>query len=349
MTQLISARKAATMGVLPDGRATAWPSELVDLLHDAGSFRQAVPQALGGLDLPARDRLHTYAAVAEGDVACALILTQHDAACELMAGEPEHSDSQSVLRQCATDRMLVSVGISQLTTSRRGNGGPALRARPVTGGFSLDGVMPWVTAARHAACVVTGAVCENKEEILAIVRAETEGLKPQDDFRLMALEKSGTAEMTCEQLFVPAATVIRGPTENVLKRRSPVKSLTVTFVALGIARRMMQEIASSNMPSSFDESIRRARAALNDWEGSLDEWSARLDDPGVEVPKESLRAQGNHLLSQLASTLMIVSKGSGYVSTHVAQELYREAAFFLVWSAPDGVRSNTLERIWNIS
>jgi len=59
-----------------------------------------------------------------------------------------------------------------------------------------------------------------------------------------------------------------------------------------------------------------------------------------------VRVEINDLVSRLALSLMNVLKGSGYVASHPGQRLVREAMFFLVWSAPVSVQTNTLSRIW---
>ena len=323
-----------------------WPQPLIDCMHAGGCFRHAVPDAFGGLGVEAPFRLDTYAAVAEADLSCALILTQHDAACELMASEPGHVIAGEVLKGCAKGDFIVTVGISQLTTSKRGGHGPAMRCRPSEGGFVIDGKMPWVTSANHAEYVVTGAGLDDASELLAIVPLADRTVDVQEAFSLLALGESSTAEVRCVSHFVNADHVLRGPKQNVLKRRSPVKSLTVTYVALGMARSLLHEIEATNIPESLASFVACAREETEALQKTLSGWAKELDDDATEVPKEALRAQANHLISQLATTLMVVSKGSGYVLSHTAQHLYREAAFFLVWSAPDAVRQNTLSRVW---
>src|SRR5262249_26216432 len=70
----------------------------------------------------------------------------------------------------AAGRGFATVGLSQLTTSRR-HGARALRAGEPdgTGVVRVDGVIPWVTAAARADVLVIGAVHDDGRQVLAAV------------------------------------------------------------------------------------------------------------------------------------------------------------------------------------
>ena len=65
-----------------------------------------------------------------------------------------------------------------------------------------------------------------------------------------------------------------------------------------------------------------------------------------EAEGTAIRVAVNELLVRLGASVMVVAKGSGYVRGSRAERLLREAAFFLVWSAPDAVRAGTLGAMW---
>ena len=136
--------------------------------------------------------------------------------------------------------------------------------------------------------------------------------------------------------------------EKVLKIRAPVKPLKVSSVGLGLATALLDELfgLAENLDGA-PELI--ADKIAPDYEAvKLRIFAAadKLNDPAAELPSAEIRADINALLVCLATTLMTLAKGSGYLSSHPAQRLVREAMFFLVWSAPDAVRLGTLERIW---
>ncbi len=116
----------------------------------------------------------------------------------------------------AAGRAFTTVGISQLTTSRR-HGSHALKAVESAPGVShLKGAMPWVTAAERADVIVTGAVLDNGRQLLIAVPADRAGLTVQPSFPLAALQASCTAEVTCDEVPVTASDVLAGPSHEVM-------------------------------------------------------------------------------------------------------------------------------------
>lgn len=325
-----------------------WPAEAVQVLREAGCFANVVPERFGGRQAEPLQRLTLYESVARGSLTCALILTQHDAACELLADCDNEATAGSVLRRCAEGDLLLTVGISQLTTARQ-RGGPAMVAQCTGNGFVLNGFMPWVTSAPHADYVVTGGVIDTDHQILACLPFDAPGLTVEDPFQLMALTASRTARVSCENVPIGESELIRGPSANVLARRAPVKPLTVSFVALGMAGALIDRCAdhADTFPEERDDLRDRAFAQYEQVRKEL-RHAARLReaDNDAHVSSVTLRSCVNDLVIRLAATQMTLAKGSGFVAGKIAQRLLREAMFFLVWSAPTGVQAETIARLW---
>ncbi|MCH7873019.1 MAG: acyl-CoA/acyl-ACP dehydrogenase, partial [Planctomycetes bacterium] len=66
------------------GDGVSWPSDAVKLLGEAGCRRNVVPKEFGGTFASPQQQLETYMAIAWGSLTSALILTQNDAAAELL-------------------------------------------------------------------------------------------------------------------------------------------------------------------------------------------------------------------------------------------------------------------------
>ena len=331
-----------------------WPEETVKLLGEAGCWRNVVATEFGGTAATPHQQLETYQAVAWGSLSAALILTQNDAACELLSVCDNAELPGQLLPRCASGELLMTVGISQLTTSRR-TVGPAMRAEVVGdrpsgsgGGFRISGVMPWVTSGPHADYIVTGAVLPDGMQILAAVPTDAKGLTVGDPMRLLALSSSYTCEVRCKDVYVEAGQLMRGPAERVLAIRAPVKPLSVSAVGLGAAERLLDEVRAlsktvDQVPEMLAEKIVPRFESIR---RRLDDAADMLSDPSKELPAMDIRVAVNDLVVRLASTLMTLSKGSGYLLSHQTQRLAREAMFFLVWSAPPHVQTGTLEHLW---
>lgn len=324
----------------------AWPAEGLELLSEAGCWRNVIPSAFGGDQVAPTRQLETYEAVASGSLSLALILTQHDGACELLAECDNRLLAERILPGCARGEILTTVGISQLTTSRR-TGGPAMRAEAVDGGYRVSGLMPWVTSAAKARYIVTGAVLPDDQQILVCAATDSQALSVEPPMQLMGLTSTWTTEVRCEGLFVPSELIMRGPTERALAIRAPAKPLTVSAVGIGPAGAMLEEIRkkaaslpdASQMIEQMEETYQRTRQRLYDA-------ADVLHDPTAEIPSMEIRVAVNDLVVRLAVSLMTLAKGSGYLTLSPVQRLVREAMFFLVWSAPPAVQVGTLQRFW---
>lgn len=327
----------------------AWADDGVRLLGEAGCWRAVVPKRFGGDALGVIDQMRVYETVATGSVSLALVLTQHDRACELVAMSGNEPLAEALLPRVVTGDLLATVGISQLTTSKRGKG-PPMRAEQTADGFALTGLMPWVTSAAKANVIVTGAVLPDVQQILACIPTESAGVEIGEPMRLMALERSWTSEVRCDGAPVTARELLRGPADQVLAARAPVKSFVVTSVGIGLAGALhaaIQETAA-RQPAVLEPVAAAVSKRYHDARDRLFAAGDRAAAAEVDTAETTaIRADINDLLHRLAATALTLAKGSGFVAGHPTQRLVREAMFFLVWSAPDTIRTETLQRLWS--
>lgn len=326
----------------------AWPDSVFPALADAGCWRAVIPRRYGGDALGVVEQMALYERVAAGSLSVALILTQHDRACELIAAGTNPKLAESLLPRASRGEMLATVGISQLTTSTRGPG-PAMRAIAKEGGFLLDGLMPWVTSAKHADVIVTGAVLPDGLQVVAAIPAGAGGMHVDEPMHLMALQRSWTSAVRCRATLVSPDHVLRGPMPDALGERAPVKSFVVTSVGIGVAGTLLDGIRAEHERSpdvaapvlnALTAAYRSARSEL------FDAGAAVAADETADFDKNAVRARINDLIVRLAATNLTLAKGSGYVAAHPAQRAVREAMFFLVWSAPKAVQTATLQHLW---
>ena len=324
-----------------------WPIEGIRLLGEAGCWQNVIARDFGGTQVAPHAQLGAYESIAAGSLTLALILTQHDGACELLGDCENSALAAELLPRCARGEVLTTVGLSQLTTSRR-FGGPALRAQPIADGYSLNGVIPWVTSAPAARYIVTGAVLDDSRQVLLCVPTDLPGLHIGEPLDLMALRSSWTCEVACEGVTVPNSHLLCGPTERVLARRAAVKPLVVSAVGLGLAQAMLDEIRTRarSLPAAAERVDDRILPAYENIRTQLADAVDAVSDPDAEIASTEIRLAVNDLLVRLAVTMMTLAKGSGYVTSHPAQRLAREAMFFLVWAAPPQVQTGVIERMW---
>lgn len=315
-----------------------WPESLWSALVESGATRWALPGRFGG-DEPTREELvRRYAKVAEGSLTAAFILTQHDAAIRRLevAAESGRGTADAWLAKIADGTAFPTVGISQLTTSRR-MGDRAMAAKSVDDGFQLDGAMPWVTAAERADLFVTGGVLDDGRQFLAAIPGDSKGLIVREAFDLAALGASRTAEIACDAVFVPDSSILAGPSENVMAipGLAGTGGLETSALALGQARAALVAIAT--LAADRADLVEPLEALSATWSRvAQDLLNAANGVSGSPAPA-SIRGDANDLALRSTQAFLTARKGSGFLKSEPAQRWARQALFFLVWSCPSPV------------
>lgn len=323
---------------------SCWPQRSMDILAQAGGWGWVVPKKWGGAGLAGAELLAAYETVARGCAATALILTQRDGAVDLIVHGENEGLRKRLLRAYARGERFTSVGIAQLTTSKRGRR-PAMRAKPAGDGYVLDGVMPWVTAAEYCDEIVTGAVLPDGNQILACVPCEDPGLTIEPAMELMALGASCTGRVRCAAVQIGQDAVIAGPADIALSMRAPVKPLVVSAVGIGLAGAIHGALRAEKIPAELKPQVRPLLAAYEQTRSRLFDAAARIGKRGAAVDPRGIRVAVNELVTKLAMAYLVVSKGTGYCRPHPAERWLRESMLFLVWSAPTEVQAGTLAAV----
>jgi alkylation response protein AidB-like acyl-CoA dehydrogenase len=328
----------------PADEAGTWPESLWRELAEAGAPLWSLPIGSGGTGCERATLLLRYARIAEGSLTAAFILSQHDAAVRRLATAtgPGRATADGWLRAIADGRAFATVGISQLTTSRR-HGARALVAsgRPESG-FRLDGAMPWVTAAPRADLFVTGAVLDDGRQILVALPADRAGLTVRAPFPLAALQASCTCEVACDGVEIDAADVLAGPSDEVMKAPGQVGTggLETSALALGQARAALVAMAAERVRR--EDLTEPAEALADAWRDLAAAFLAAAEGRPDAPPAAEVRARANALVLRCTQAYLTARKGTGFLRTEPAQRWARQALFFLVWSCPAPVAQSAL-------
>ncbi|OWK34619.1 acyl-CoA dehydrogenase family protein [Fimbriiglobus ruber] len=319
-------------------RRADWPGDSWADLRAAGVTGWCVPTAYGGAGLSPVDLLRGNEALGGACLTTAFILSQRDAAVRRVLAGPEHLKTRFLPPLAAGD-LFLTIGVSQLTTSRQ-HGGPALLAHPTpSGGFRLDGDVPWVTGADRAAAVVVGATLPAGTQVLVMLPTDRPGVRVAPPMELSALCGSRTSAIHCTGVEIGADLVLAGPTEFVLGKAGG-GGLETSCLALGLA-----SAAIANLQT---EAARRPdlRPVADRFEAARDVARRALHDLAAGTSGSdavfSLRAECTRLALHATQAALTVSKGTGFVSPHPVQRWARQALFFLVWSCPRPVADGVL-------
>jgi len=306
-----------------------WRSGAFASLARSGALAGFIPADCGGTAASEPAILEMLAAIAARCLTTALALTQWASACRIIAGgEPALRSAR--LPALARGDTPTTVGISQLSTSRRHLGTPALVAARSNVSWRLNGLCPWVTGADSSDTIVTGAITETGEQLFFVVSTTAKGLDIAPPMQMLALSGSRTSSVSFQQVE-PADVIV--PAEAGVR----TGGLATTALAVGSAR---AAIAILDEEARGRPALEPVAAGLR---AEMDELWRQLDaaaDGGIEpADRDRLRAHANGLVVRAAQAALTASKGAGFVAGHPAERLVRESMFFLVWSCPQSVSS----------
>lgn len=321
----LSERAAATVELGP------WQSGAFDLLARAGVLAGFIPTADGGTGATEPAILDALVAIASRCLTTALALTQWASGCRIITGGDDATRSRW-LPALAAGTITTTVGIAQLSTSRRHLGAPVLAARMANGVWRITGLCPWVTGADSVDAIVTGAVRDDGRQLFFIVPTDSPGLAIAPPMRMLALSGSRTSSVTFTDV-APVAVIEPQATGGVR-----TGGLATTALALGSTRLALTvlegEAAAREALAPVAEALRAEAAAV----------ATRLRRAATDEAedRDHLRADANGLVIRAAQAALTATKGAGFVAGHPAERLVREAHFFLVWSCPQTVAGITL-------
>ncbi len=335
----------------PADVAGDWPEELWSIVVDAGLTCLALPVEMGGVGLDRVETLSWYRTIAEGSLTAAFILTQHDASVRRLVSSGPTPVARDWLEKIARGEAFTTVGISQLTTSRR-HGSSAVVAREESdgSGYRIDGVVPWVTASERASVIVAGASIEgSNDQILFALPMDTPGVNLAPAFRLAALGASRTTEVVCKNVRIRKDEIIAGPTPDVVASSSKpggTGGLETSALALGQSLSAIRSLEAET--SRREDLIDACRALREEYHELWSNLEACAREESTATPATKVRGEANDLVARATQAYLTARKGSGFLLEDSAQRWARQALFFLVWSCPAPVAAAHIQGLAGI-
>jgi alkylation response protein AidB-like acyl-CoA dehydrogenase len=320
-----------------DGReadSEQWPAALWATLERSGGPRWSLPEEYGGSSCPRPALVQRYARLASGSLTAVFILSQHEAALRRLMAAPDRPTADRWLRAVGQDRVIATVGISHLTTSRR-LGSQAIRvAEAGPGRYRLDGTMPWVTGATRADLVVTGGTLDDGRQVLIAVPTDRPGVTVRPPFPLAALQASCTSEIGLDGVEVEDTDFLAGPATDVLAHPGAVGTGGLETSALALGQAQAALAALVELSPDRDELAEPLEALCDGWQSAWGQLMAQARGEADAPQPSQIRTQANALVLRATQAYLTARKGTGFLRTEPAQRWARQALFFLVWSCP---------------
>lgn len=326
-----------------------WPALQLQWLGQAGGWGWNMPQFCGGQGCSSAELLEIYRDLSASCLTTAFILTQRNAACQRLLQAGAEVVSAQLLQDLAAGKVLATVGISHLTTSRQYLSRPAVLAEPVAGGWRLTGTVPWATGANSSEWLVTGAATPAGLQFLALLSLRQPAVTVRAPAELLGLSAACTSEVELSGVFVPHGAVLQGPSERVLAGGQggvpAAGSLSTSAVALGFAAGALAGFgAEAERRAELSPYVQRLDLESRGLWEQLQRSATGVGGAG-ELTAEQLRRRANSLALRTAQAWLAATRGAGYQQAHPASRAVRESLFFLVWSCPQAVLEGQLAEL----
>lgn len=315
-------------------------------LGAAGLFGLGIPVEYGGLGADAATR-HEYAEILAAACGVTAFTQQQMQTGIRLVGEADNEALKcALLPSLAAGRALCGVALSHL----RRSGPPSVRAEKVAGGYTVNGLVPWISGWGLLDGFALGAVLENGDHLFVHVDKGQCGdsLSVSAPLPLVVMVASDTVEVTVQDLFIPAARTLAVRPAEALRVSEERTITTHAALPLGCARgcaRHLRELAA--VPGR--EALGRTAFALTlEIDGCRREalrWCDCADHPDFKAHALRARATANVLAVRAAYAAVVATGGRAHLATSAPQRLLREAQFYGTAVQTPDVQACTLDQL----
>jgi len=303
-----------------------------------------IPAERGGNAVSAIEFQQFQELLAQYSGALAFLQAQHQSAGGFLSRSDNEALKQDYLPLMSTGEVAVGVGFSHLRRPVS-----PLRALPVTGGFVLDGTIPWITGYGLFQAFIGAAVLPDHQALYGLLpfcnshQANGGQIHFSDPMALAALSSTSTVTAECQQWFLPSSQVVFVKPANAIHLSDRQNVLQHSFYALGCARAALNLIEQIGQTRSqkyihqtyqvLDRELRQCRDAIY------------ADAENAMTTRVQLRAWAIELAGRCAHVAVTLSAGMANSLTHPAQRIYREAMVFTVTGQTSAVMAATVQRL----
>ncbi len=318
-------------------RRGVYPLAVLQRLGDVGAFRAHL--ALGG----ERDYVSAIQAIAEVSRVCGatgFMMWCHDACGLYMEESGNPALLGTALLDHASARTLGATGMSNPMKTFAGIETLLLRARPVTGGFVVNGILPWVSnlGPDHyfgAVAVVEGGA--DPREIMFMVRCGTPGVELRNCPSFSAMEGTNTWAVRLTDHFIGAADLIADAVRPFVGRILAAFVLLQSGMGLGVAQGAIDSMwAVERQLGHVNEHLDDRPDAL---QAELDALTARTlqlartpfaTEPEFLIDVLDARAHASELALRAAQSALLHQGARGYLMSSPVQRRVRESHFVAI-------------------
>ena len=298
-------------------------------LGDHGLLIPKVPESMGGLGLDTPAFWQYQSLMARHSGTLAFLQTQHQSAASFLRSSENKTLVDAYLPAMATGAKRLGVGFSQL----RRQPSP-LQAVQTSGGYRLNGEVPWVSGAGLFTAFIGAAALADGSSVFGLlplsnIQGEGGQVSVSEPMKLMAMASTETVSVTLKDYFLAEEQVLGLRPAGWIEGRDRESPLSPLGLILGCAQSGLDVAGRSLSKRQLEHSVlAQLQAQIAQIWTELPE---RYVLPGkAYAQKVALRGRAIALMNACAQTALLAASGAANRVGHSAQRVYKEALVFSV-------------------
>ena len=319
-----------------------YPREFMEQIGSLGGFAQTVAADYGGTGIEIKTALQVIETVSQTCLSTGFIAwCQIATAWYIQNGESEYL-KQEVLPDVAIGKAMAGTGLSNPMKHFAGIEKIALTATKITGGYLINGMLPWVSNLGESHYLAIAAkIAHSDDYMMAVVKEGFAGLAFKCNAHFIGLEGTGTYSCIFRDVFVPDEWVLAAPCEAYINRIKPGFILTQVGMGLGLVQSCLELIGRSNQQlgeincflDDCVEDIQRdltiARFKAYDLADEIVDRQDKLDSDYLAAVIQS-RLTASELSLRASQAAMLHAGARAYLSGSPQERKLREAYFVAI-------------------
>ncbi|XGV97713.1 MAG: acyl-CoA dehydrogenase family protein [Leptolyngbya sp. BL-A-14] len=319
-----------------------YPREFMQQVGAIGGFGQSVAPEYGGAGQGLRSAIQVIEAVS-AECLCTGFMTWCQIACTWYMQNSDNAYLKAnLLPQVAAGQILGGTGLSNPMKHFASIEKIALTAEKRSGGYVLNGLLPWVSnlGAGHP-FGIAAKLADSDDYLMAIVSDAFAGLSLRQNAHFIALEGSGTFSCVFKDVFVPDEWILAFPCDDYVQQIRPGFILTQMGMGLGLVAGCIDLIERyrsrlGHVNGFLDDQAEDLAAALAIARLQTYTLADQLSQPDVHITPDLLKAviqvriSGSELSLKTANAAMLHAGARAYLQGSEPARRLREAYFVAI-------------------
>jgi len=314
-----------------------YPEDFMRALGPLGAYSAHAPMSGGDFDIESAVR--AMSAVSEHCLSTGFCMWCQDALAWYIANSDNDTLKTTIGPKLLTGEALGGTGLSNPMKTLFGIERLKLKAERVAGGFSVTGMLPWVSnlGEDHYFGVVFSLPGENDRMVMAVADCSSEGVKIVANDEFVALDGTRTFAVQFRNAFIPEEHVLADPIDSYIPKIRAGFILLQAGMAFGLIRNCI------DLMDQAGKSLSHVNCYLPDQPTDFREQLAAMENEVFELAKTPFDTSKEYFVRVIKARLaagdasvaaahnaMLHCGARGYVKRGAAQRRLREAYFVAI-------------------